>query len=309
MMDLLWLILGLTLLVFSGDWIVKGAASLAFKLNVPKIVVGMTVVSFGTSLPELLVSMEAAANGHPEIAIGNVFGSNIANLGLVLGISLLLNPIAIQKRNINIDGFAMLLSTFLLGWVIYDQQIVWYEGAILFASLIVFTIYLYRSSKSGKLKLDLEEVEDEDKWTKIAIYNVLGLVGLYYGADWLVESAVNIARKLDVSDRVIATSMVAFGTSVPELATSVIAAVKKESDISIGNLLGSNIFNILAVLGFTGMFHVVPVSNEALFGDYYWVLGIAFLVLVMMKLKDTLYFKSGIILLLLYVTYMYFLIF
>ena len=244
-MNFLFIIGGLVLLIFGGNWLLKSAVALSLKLDISKIVIGMTVVSFATSAPELIVSINAALSGASDLALGNVIGSNIANLGLVLGITLLLGTMHVQKSFFKTDWPVMMVASLLLYFFLIDDEVITQnEGIILFSFLVGFLVYLLRFQKTA----DLEELPEEDK--PLPVYNilfffVLGGFGLWGGSELLIEGATSMALQFGVSERIIGITIVSIGTSVPELAASVIAVVKKEKAISLGNLIGSNVFNIL----------------------------------------------------------------
>tara|TARA_B100001059_G_C17829735_1_gene583795 strand:- start:492 stop:1460 length:969 start_codon:yes stop_codon:yes gene_type:complete len=282
-MSVAYLILGFVLLVVGGEFLVRSSVALSFKLNISKIVIGMTVVSFATSAPELLVSLQAALSGSPAIAINNVVGSNIANIGLVLGITAIVGAIAIDKSFYKLTWPVMMLFSMALYYFLWnDNQLVAMEGLVLFIGLIVFIVYLIKTQKSTD---DLEEVDDALAVVsnfKIGIWLFIGAAALYFGSEWLVKGATQIATSLGVSEAVIGVTMIAIGTSVPELAASVIAAAKKEKAISLGNLIGSNIFNIGSVLGLTSMIKTIPVTESLILSrDIFWMLIFAALVLVL----------------------------
>tara|TARA_Y100000589_G_scaffold136859_1_gene130920 strand:- start:23498 stop:24421 length:924 start_codon:yes stop_codon:yes gene_type:complete len=303
-LSFLLLFVGLTILIFSGDFLVRGAVGIAAKFDVSTLVIGMTIVAFGTSAPELIVSLEAAIKNHPEIAVGNVIGSNIANLGLVLGATVLIKPILIQRTTIRLDWPAMMLISLLLWGFTQDYELTFTEGLILFLFLAGYSIFMVYSSNS-----EIEEIDENDIKKPIYIHILLALggsVGLAYGADLLLENAVKIARYFNVSEYVIGTTIVAFGTSVPELITSVVAALKNQSDISIGNLIGSNMFNIGSVLGITAMVKKIPFSETVVSEDIFWMLGVSVIVLPLMLLGNRMPRWTGVILLSAYALYIYF---
>ncbi len=307
----LMLIAGLALLLGGGELLVRGAVQLAERFHISPMVIGLTVVSFGTSAPELLVSVQAALEGHPDIAIGNVIGSNIANLALVLGCTALILPIPVSRNTIRIDWPVMMIATLFFFGAAYDLEITQLEGLGFFTFLVLYISFLfYKSRKESKAKRDLidKDVDDEVKKGSVFIDLLLiiaGSLGLVFGADLLVKGATELASAMGVSEHVIAVTVVAFGTSVPELATSVIAAIRKELDISVGNLIGSNIFNILAVLGVTSMVKDIPVNNEVLGSDMYWVIGITVLVLLFSIHKYLIHRWKGLVLVAFYLTYIY----
>ncbi|RFC54758.1 calcium/sodium antiporter [Brumimicrobium aurantiacum] len=306
--NLLLIIIGLVLLIAGGESLVKGAVGIAAKARLSKLVIGMTVVSFGTSSPELLVSLQSAHEGLPEIAIGNVIGSNIANIALVLGVTVLIFPMPVARNTIRYDWPMMMIASVLFYLFAFDLEIQRWEGILMFVSLIAFIIFIIvQSRKSNKVEsLDMPEIEEKPNNISIAkniFFLVLGLIGLYFGSYWLIKGAKSIAVDLGVSQHVIGITIIAFGTSVPELATSCVAAYRKETDISVGNLIGSNIFNILAVLGLTSIVSPIAVKEFVLSWDLLWMIGIAILMLPMMLVKRKVGRLSGAILLAIYITY------
>lgn len=273
--SLVWIILGLIALVVGGEFLVRSAVALSFKLNISKMVIGMTVVSFATSAPELLVSLNAALSGLPDIAINNVIGSNIANIGLVLGITAIVGSIAVDKSFYKLNWPVMMLfSIALYYFLINDRLLSAIEGGILFLSLIVFLIILIRRAKKDAVIEEVDEGLAIVSNFKIIIWLLIGAAALYFGSEWLVDGAQELAITFGVSEAVIAATVIAIGTSVPELAASVIAAAKQEKALSLGNLIGSNIFNIGSVLGLTAMIKAIPVqADQILTSDIFWMLG------------------------------------
>lgn len=276
-MSILWVILGFVLLVVGGEYLVRSSVALSFKFNISKMIIGMTVVSFATSAPELLVSLQAALSGSPAIAINNVIGSNIANIGLVLGITAMVGTIVVDKSFYKLNWPVMMLFSMVLYYFLRNDNLLSaIEGGVLFAGLITFLIILIRKAKKDVV---IDEVDDALAVVsnfKIGLWLLIGAAALYFGSDWLVKGAKDIARSIGVSEAVIAVSLIAIGTSVPELAASVIAAAKQEKAISLGNLIGSNIFNIGSVLGLTAMVKPIPVTEiKILTNDIYWMLGFA----------------------------------
>jgi cation:H+ antiporter len=274
-MSLVLVILGLFLLVVGGEFLVRSSVALSFRLNISKLVIGMTVVSFATSVPELLVSLNAALTGSPAIAINNVVGSNIANIGLVLGITALIGSIAVDKSFYKLNWPVMMLFSFAMYYFLYnDNKLTAIEGVVLLLALIVFLFVLIKLSKNN---VDLDKVDDtlaKVSNFKISMWLIIGAVSLYFGSEWLVEGAVKLAEAIGVSKAVISVSMIAVGTSVPELAASIIAAIKQERAISLGNLIGSNIFNIGSVLGITSIIKTIPVTEpQILTRDIFWMLA------------------------------------
>ena len=308
-MNFLLIIGGLILLILGGNWLLKSAVALSLKLDIPKIVIGMTVVSFATSAPELIVSINAALNGSPDLALGNVIGSNIANLGLVLGITLLLGSMEVQPSFYKKDWPIMMIASALLYFfLVGDKVITQYEGIILFSFLILFLIFILRFQKTAVVD-ELPEDDEPLPTYKIALYFALGGLGLWGGSELLIKGATTLAIDFEVTERVIGVTIVSIGTSVPELAASIVAIIKKEKAISLGNLIGSNIFNILAVLGITSMITPVSVIDEKLLtSDLFWLLGISFIILPLVFIPKgyRLNWKDGIVLLTSYFIFIYF---
>ena len=322
-MDYLLLILGFTTLIAGGDFLVKGAVGLAIKANISSLVIGMTVVSFGTSAPELLVSVGAALSDGPDkmMSVGNVIGSNIANLALVLGVTALVFPIPVQKVSIRQDWPVLMISSVLLVvfMAFFDEGkylVNKWEGLVLFFLIITFTFYLIKKSRKES-KVDILELgnvqeyaaEEQNTTWKNVSFLLIGCLGLVFGAEWLLSAAVNIAKAYNVPSFIIGVTVLAFGTSVPELATSVIAAYRKQTDIAIGNLIGSNIFNILCVVGITGSVAGMPLPKSVLETDVWWMLGITVLILPIMAFGKKINRWKGLLLISVYFSYMFFLIY
>lgn len=307
LMDLGILIGGLIVLIIGGEFLVKGAVGIAFKAHLSTLVIGMTVVSFGTSAPELLVSIKAAFEGAPDIAIGNVVGSNIANISLVLGVTVMIYALTVQRDTKIYDWPKMLLSTLLFYAFAYDGIIVWFEGVIMLSLLIIYIAFIITKSrketKKEKAALPEEELEAPASTSKSLLFLLIGLIGLYFGATWLLDGAVSLASKAGLSERVIGITIIAFGTSVPELITCVVAAYRKETAISIGNLIGSNIFNIMAVIGITSIIHPIEVSQESLDFDFNWMVGFALLLLPVIFWGKKVGFWKGVLVFGMYILY------
>ena len=309
MQNVLFIVFGLLLLITGGNLLLKSAVAFSLRLNIPKIVIGMTVVSFATSAPELIVSINAAIDGFPDLALGNVVGSNIANLGLVLAIILLLGSIDVRKSFYTTDWPMMMLATLLFfGFIFFDGVLVRYEGIILVVSLFLFLVYLLKYQKTAIV----EEAHEDDvplPLYKAVLFFGFGAAALWGGSELLVNGAVGLANNYGVSERVIGITIVSVGTSIPELAASVIAIIKKEKAISVGNLIGSNIFNIMAVLGITSIITPIRVMDQTLLSnDIFWMLGISFLIfpLVFFPKGLRLGWRDGLVLLLVYVFFIYF---
>lgn len=281
-MEFLLIVAGLLLLVFGGDYLVKGASGMALKMDLPPMLVGMTVVALGTSSPELVVSLNAALNGKPDISVGNVIGSNIANVALILGITAMIFPLAVPRRALKVDWSVMMAASIIFYLLALDGGFSRLEGGIfvlLLAAFIGVSFYLARKNKENTQQATVETGEKDRKWWVLISFVVLGSLGLILGAQWFLSGAESIARLLGISDRVIAITLVAFGTSVPELAASVIAAFKKEQDISLGNIVGSNLFNLMAIIGITALVKPMRVAPGIISNDIYWMLGTSLAIL------------------------------
>ncbi len=305
--DYAFLIYGILILVISGDVLVRGSVSLARNFKISTLIVGVTVVSFGTSAPELIVSINAALTGHPEIAIGNVVGSNISNIALVLAITAIILPIAVAKNSVHIDWPVMMASGILLYFMsLTNGSIEQYEGVIFIIILVLYILFIIHKGKKERKHAPEFKKPQHNVFFSLG-FIVVSIVGMYFGSTFLINGASKIALDWGVSERVISVTVIAFGTSVPELSTSVIAAIKKESDISVGNILGSNIFNVFAILGITASIKDVSVSSKILSSDILWMLASFILLLVFMFVpkKYKIARVGGIILLMFYISYIY----
>lgn len=295
---------GLIGLIVGGEWLLRAAVGTSNRFAIPKFIIGMTIVSFATSLPELIVSIRSALEGYPDLALGNVVGSNIANLGLVLGVVLLFTRIEVSKSFYQSDWPMMFIASILLWVFIQNGTITALEGLGLVILLVLMLVYLLRlKDKSDFVADDLDTLLS---WPKIGLFIVFGSAFLAFGSELLVNGAVQVASQLGVSERIIAITVVSVGTSVPELAASLVAIAKKENAISIGNLLGSNLFNILAVLGITSLIHpLTVVDNTLLDFDIYVMIGIAALLipLVFLPKRMEMYWRDGLVLLAVYVLF------
>lgn len=312
---IIFIIAGLAILIVGGEFLVKGAVSVAAKAKLSTLVIGMTVVSFGTSAPELFVSLKAAYLDSPEFAIGNIVGSNIANLALVLGLTVIIFPMPVKRNSILFDWPMMMISGLLFWLFSRNLLLERWEGFVLFFLLIAF-IYFLISSSRRKIKnqktLEPDALSDvskksvkKTKWWVTSFQLVAGFLGLYLGARWLIDGAIGVGEELSISKHVMAITVLAFGTSVPELVTSVVAAYRKQMDISVGNLIGSNIFNIMAVLGITAIVQPIPVEKNVLQFDMWWMLAVFLVILPMMVISRKIGRISGVILLSSYILYIY----
>ena len=314
--QILLLVLGFALLVKGADWFVDGAAGIATKFGIPQLVIGLTIVAMGTSAPEAAVSITAAFAGNAEITIGNIVGSNVLNILIILGITALVYPVAVQKSSLVFDIPVVLLATAILFVLGYDGNISRLDGIIM---LVVFVAYLFflfwdakRPKKLESAEVKKEEAENEEtknegknlSLPKALIFTVIGLVLIVAGSNFVVKSATFIATALGLSQRFIGLTIVALGTSLPELFTSVTAAMKKNSDIAVGNIVGSNIFNILFIVGLSGL--IIPVPFAPAFRFDTLVSGVAAILLLLCSLpKKRLSRIAGIFFLICYAVYFY----
>ena len=307
-MSFFLILLGFILLILGGNWLLKSAVSISLGLKIPKIIIGMTVVSFATSAPELIVSINSAVNGYQDLALGNVIGSNIANLALVLGITLLIAEMDVQKSFFTTNWPAMMAASLLLFFFLRNDYLISdFEGLIFVLFLIFFLVYLFRF-QNDEIIDDLPEDEDLLPTYKTFTLFVLGSFGLWGGSEMLITGATDLAITLGVGERLIGVTVVSVGTSIPELAASIIAVLKKEKAISLGNLVGSNIFNILAVVGITSLITPIAAIDHVIYtNDIYWMLLVSMVlpILVLLPKKMQLKRKSGIVLLLIYIAFLY----
>ena len=309
------LLLGLLLLFFGGELLVRGSVALALKMRISTLVVGMTVVSFATSAPELFVSLQAVLNGSNDIAFGNVIGSNIANITLVLGVTALIFRVKISDQTATLNYPVLLLASLIFGAVMfYFNGIPKGVGFLFIFLLLLFTWLLISKSRKENLKSvpdedELLEEASQDSLFKSLVFLIAGILVLKFGADYLVDGTIAIAKKFEISERVIAVTVVAIGTSIPELATSIVAALKKEHNLAVGNLIGSNIFNILAVLGVVASIKEITIIDSAILSfDYVWMIVITFIISLFIYAfsKRQISRTEGVLLLLIYIAYLYF---
>ncbi len=307
-MNLALIFLGFFLLVIGGEFIVRASVALSLRFNISKFVIGMTVVSFATSLPELIVSINAALNNSPSIAINNVVGSNIANIGLVLALIALLSNISVNEKSFRRDwSWMFFLSIMLWLFIITDNELDGFEGFLLITFLVNFVYNVLKKSDSVEL---LNDVDDKLKLTsnfKILVWLFISSLTLYFGAEFLVDGAVKFANQINISEAVISVSIVAIGTSIPELAASLVAIAKNEKGISVGNLIGSNIFNIGSVLGITAIIKDIPIAQEIIERDIIWMIVFTVLIMVLAVLpeKNKISKYKGLIMLLGYFVFIF----
>ncbi|MFQ6104174.1 MAG: calcium/sodium antiporter [Candidatus Glassbacteria bacterium] len=309
-LKLLLFVAGIFFLYFGADWFVKGSSRIAAILKVTPLVIGLTVVAFGTSAPELVVSIIASFKNEPDITLGNVIGSNIANIGLVLGISALIARLNCQVRTIRREIPMMILSSILLLVLAIDGEISASNGILLILGIILFILYSYKSMSDERALIPEEVREEYKKLTKpkedkighVIMLSALGLGLLLLGAHLIIDSAVYLADELGVSRKIIALSMVAVGTSLPELATSAVAVKRGEHDISIGNIIGSSIFNLLCVIGVIATISPIRVSGNFTW-DFLVMLVMSVILIPMIGSKSSIARYEGALLLILYSVY------
>lgn len=321
-LNLALFVVGLLMLYYCAGWLVKGSSSLAQSLGLTPLVIGLTVVAFGTSAPELVVSIVSSLKGKSMIAVGNVVGSNICNIALVLGLSAIVHPIKGSRSVIQRDIPIMLGVSLYLLVISLNSNIGRLEGASLFGGIIVYTCFNYyiahKESKrsihheSYALAYAVDNIEHITSRSRQIVWIAAGIIGVVAGAEILIDAAVGIMKVFGVSEKFIGLTIVALGTSLPELATSVVAALKKEMEISIGNLVGSNVFNILSVLGAASLVKPIPIPGgfiqSGLLIDYLFMMFVSFLPWLMMRKKYVVTRRDGMILLLCYVGYVLYLI-
>ncbi len=302
--DIGLLILGLVFLIFGGDLLVRSAVSFAEKFGVSSFLIGVTVVSFGTSIPELMVSIQAAMDQAADIAIGNVLGSNIANIALVLGVSVVIRPLSITTNTYKLSWWVMLISSLLFILFLLDNVITKMEGLLLIAGLFCFIFFSIKRNIPNE-----ESIISKINIQTGILFFVLGAIGLYFGSELFVESAISIASFFDVPKFVIGITVVALGTSLPELVTSIVALMKGQNNISLGNLIGSNIFNVFAVLGITSLIQELGTSSILLFLDFGVMLAVILVFGYQLFIRKKISRTAGFILLSGYFSYILFSVF
>lgn len=308
-MEYIFLLIGFAFLLFSGKYLVMGSVALSNYFKVSKLVIGVTVVSFGTSAPEMFVSAIANFKGHSQVAIGNIIGSNIANVALVLGVTALIFPIIVRKASVKIDAPFMLLVSGLLYLFMFNGVISFVEGLLFLLILSAYLVFIILQSRKNDVVEEVDVSKNIQLWQAFSLV-LISTIGLAFGSQLLVNNATTIASNLGISERVIAITIIAFGTSLPELATSAVAAFKKEMDISIGNIIGSNIFNILAVLGVSAVLKPIQIADKFIEVDIFWMIAISvllFLFILPFKGGKLTRFK-GFLLFAVYCVYIYFLL-
>ena len=315
-MDWLLAALGLVILLLAGDSLVRGAVNLALRMGIPALVVSLTIVAFGTSAPELLIAIKAVADNAPDIAMGNVVGSNTANILMVLGFPALLAAMHTSECDTRKNYLYMIASSVLFIALAFRGVFDVLAGVVLLAALaaVLTDSFLHarnhrRDTRAAEAAMDSDELEDlegadpELPWWKIGVFLLLGLIGLPLGADILVDSSVNIARDFGVTETVIGLTLVALGTSLPELATTVMAALRRQADVALGNVIGSNMFNLLAIIGITALLGEIPVDPQFLKFDLWVMLASSLLLIPFVFLKRDITRIWGVLLVGLYLAY------
>lgn len=314
-MDLIFASLGLVILLLAGDSLVRGAVNMSLRLGVPAMIVSLTIVAFGTSAPELLISVQSIAEGVPGLAMGNVVGSNTANILLVLGVPALMAGLSTKTCDSRKSYLQMMGATLLFIVLAFGGEFAWPQGIALLAALALILGSAFKEAMRHRcaVKAGLEEECDDDEdvegadpdmpWWKVVMFLLLGLIGLPLGADLLVDSSTNIARHYGVSETVIGLTLVALGTSLPELATTVMAALRRQADVALGNVIGSNMFNLLAIIGIASLVGPIPVESGILQFDLWVMLGASLLLAPFVFLKWHMGRVWGILLSALYVAY------
>lgn len=310
LMDWAFVIVGLTLLLLAGDSLVKGAVNMALRLGVPALIVSLTIVAFGTSAPELFISVQAIWDGAPDLALGNVVGSNTANVLFVLGVPALLAVMHTSECDTRHSFLQMIGATILFIALAYRGVFDWIAGLVLLAALAAMLVHAARAARAhrkGGAEDEIEDLEGADPdlpWAKIVLFLLLGLIGLPLGASLLVDGASNIARSLNISEAVIGLTLVAIGTSLPELATTVMAALRRQADVALGNVIGSNMFNLLGIIGVASLVGPIPVAPQFFAFDFWVMLAASLALIPFVFLKQDLTRVWGVVLSGLYIAYL-----
>lgn len=309
---ILLILAGLVLLYLGGEFLVKGAGSLALRLGLTPLVAGLTVVAFGTSTPELVASVKAILAGQGDIAVGNVIGSNTFNIAFILGVTAMVCPLRAGSQAIRFDAPVMAVVAFVPVWILFDRKVSTVEALVLFAMIIAYVVMVVRMAKRTPEKPEVIAEYDESmpKISKSALFDVVfivvGLALLVFGSNWLIDGSVKIAKAFGVSEAIIGLTIVAAGTSTPELAASLVAAYRKQPDIALGNIIGSNIFNILAILGIAGMVHPISAPGISML-DVAVMITFSVTLIPMIRSGGTLDRGEGVCLVLGYCVYLYWL--
>lgn len=307
------LIIGFVMLIKGADWFVDGAAGIADKLHIPQLIIGLTIVAMGTSAPEAAISISASVQGSADIAVGNILGSNILNILIILGITSVITPLAVQKSTVKYEIPFVIIISVIFGLIgLFDNSIGFIDGILLWVLFIAYIAYLFIMTKKGKIQADESDDEDNDKKPKkvwqLILFGIIGIALVVFGSNITVNAATEIATMFGMSERFIGLTIVALGTSLPELVTSITAALKKNADIAIGNIVGSNIFNILFVIGTSAIITPVAYQNQFLIDSILCVATAMLLLLLVLNKDKTLKRWGGIIMLICYAGYFVYLI-
>lgn len=307
------LIIGFVMLIKGADWFVDGAAGIADKLHIPQLIIGLTIVAMGTSAPEAAISISASVQGSADIAVGNILGSNILNILIILGITSVITPLAVQKSTVKYEIPFVIIISVIFGLIgLFDNSIGFIDGILLWVFFIAYIAYLFIMTKKGKIQADESDDEDNDKKPKkvwqLILFGIIGIALVVFGSNITVNAATEIATMFGMSERFIGLTIVALGTSLPELVTSITAALKKNADIAIGNIVGSNIFNILFVIGTSAMITPVTYQSQFLVDSIFCVATAMLLLLLVLNKDKKLKRWGGIIMLICYAGYFVYLI-
>ena len=307
------LIIGFVMLIKGADWFVDGAAGIADKLHIPQLIIGLTIVAMGTSAPEAAISISASVQGSADIAVGNILGSNILNILIILGITSVITPLAVQKSTVKYEIPFVIIISVIFGLIgLFDNSIGFIDGILLWILFIAYIAYLFIMTKKGKIQADESDDEDNGKKPKkvwqLILFGIIGIALVVFGSNITVNAATEIATMFGMSERFIGLTIVALGTSLPELVTSITAALKKNADIAIGNIVGSNIFNILFVIGTSAMITPVAYQNQFLIDSIFCVATAMLLLLLVLNKDKKLKRWGGIIMLICYAGYFVYLI-
>lgn len=307
------LIIGFVMLIKGADWFVDGAAGIADKLHIPQLIIGLTIVAMGTSAPEAAISISASVQGSADIAVGNILGSNILNILIILGITSVITPLAVQKSTVKYEIPFVIIISVIFGLIgLFDNSIGFIDGILLWVLFIAYIAYLFIMTKKGKIQADESDDEDNDKKPKkvwqLILFGIIGIALVVFGSNITVNAATEIATMFGMSERFIGLTIVALGTSLPELVTSITAALKKNADIAIGNIVGSNIFNILFVIGTSAMITPVAYQNQFLIDSIFCVATAMLLLLLVLNKDKKLKRWGGILMLICYAGYFVYLI-
>ena len=315
--DMVWqialLIIGFVMLIKGADWFVDGAAGIADKLHIPQLIIGLTIVAMCTSAPEAAISISASVQGSADIAVGNILGSNILNILIILGITSVITPLAVQKSTVKYEIPFVIIISVIFGLIgLFDNSIGFIDGILLWVLFIAYIAYLFIMTKKGKIQADESDDEDNDKKPKkvwqLILFGIIGIALVVFGSNITVNAATEIATMFGMSERFIGLTIVALGTSLPELVTSITAALKKNADIAIGNIVGSNIFNILFVIGTSAMITPVAYQNQFLIDSILCVATAILLLLLVLNKDKKLKRWGGILMLICYAGYFVYLI-